>query len=822
MAHGIKYRIQYYRLRSKGLTTIDILKRDYSGAITILLGGASPFESSFEGTPNNIYEPTMGSGAVINIINTTPLSLLEFYTADPQEWKIQVWDGVTDTDSDASSDAGGKLRWQGFISAEIFREGYSNPIASEMSIQCNDGMALLDKIAYKSTDIYTGRQTNGEIISNILSKLELTFNLVITSNDIQVTDTDTNLFTDLELFNENFLDEGDEPKTCRWVLESIIGGLGLVMFFRGDTIFIIDPINLHDTSKGKSYDPDDWATEAAYPVGGYLDISDQDIQWGKTGSLLDIVPAYSEVLVKYDPYNFTDLTYSFNNPDNWETEGTFTDMTTYQVNTNVEFLGWVFDSIGGMEIGIRDSTYSEAQYALYFTNSNGETSYTFTRGVIVQDDDLHLRLTMSVFIQTKLDNVNIFDAGVTHDVTRLLIPFAVKINGQYWSGTVNYNSSEANKWQQFWVTDTNDIKADYATSTINDKWVTVSEDIPIWTNEAVGGDILTGPITIEFKDNLYTQFSNQILPGNEPFFSNTSDSETNSFGDAGITWVRHNDTTIRITIVGLKTHANISAAHILLDDSSSDNITGITATDGGGGIAVTGVWHEIDNTPHNFSSIVAETTCTLVSYDTSTDTIIYDVMTSGTPYFTSAFDHFESGSCTANYSYDYLTFHVFIKDIKLEVLNSRSRNNIGNNGVESKGVLSTNLTGKEPFIINTYCGIGEYGCSRGAFKSDKVMDLQGNSGINIPGLYRDVNSTLYDSSDLILQSFMSQYKQPREKLIGRLNTYDQELDLRTKLLKDTNHRPDKAFYIYKGTYFDREEMIDIEAVEIVETREIVA
>ena len=95
MAHGVKYRIQYYRLRSGGLTTIDILQRSYVGAITTLLGGASPFESSFEGNPNNIYESTMGSGAIINIANTTPLSLLEFYTADPQEWKVQVWDRVS-------------------------------------------------------------------------------------------------------------------------------------------------------------------------------------------------------------------------------------------------------------------------------------------------------------------------------------------------------------------------------------------------------------------------------------------------------------------------------------------------------------------------------------------------------------------------------------------------------------------------------------------------------------------------------------------------------------------------------------------------------
>lgn len=819
MAHGVKYRIQYYRLRSGGLTTIDILQRSYVGAITTLLGGASPFESSFEGNPNNIYESTMGSGAIINIVNTTPLSLLEFYTADPQEWKVQVWDGVTDTDSDASSDGGGVLRWQGFISPEIFSEGYSNPIASEMSVQCQDGMALLDKIAYKSTDLYTGKQTKGQIISNVLSKLELSFNVVITSNDIQVTDTNTNLFTDLELFNENFLDEGDEPKTCRWVLDSIIGGLGLVMFFRGDTIFVIDPINLHDTSKGKSYNPHTWGSEAAYAVGGYLDISNQDINWGKTGSMLDIVPAYSEVFVKYDPYNFTELTYQFSDEANWTADGTFVDQGgEYELNSTIDYKDWVVDSSSDMQIAMRETAYSAPEYVLQLADSKGEASYEFIRAVVTEDQKLCLRVHAQIYVNTKLDSANIFSQSTGHTITRLILPMTVKVGTQYWKGGTDWDSSEdsagTDKWQPWWIVGS-DLWADYLSSTINDKWVDAYIDIPLWNYE---GDLLEGDVIVQLLDDM-SYFNDQILPATEPFFTApTTEAKTNTFGATGVSWARVTDSIIEVTITGLTTYLGVEDRRRLLDGAVKDVGTTVPS-----GTFVSITWHDASHSPTTVTSTVAETTFALMSYDEGTDVLIFRIETSGTPYFGVGYDHIDSGYITnVVYDYDYLAVRAFLKDLKLEIVNAQSRQNIGNNGVESKGVLSTNLTGKDPFTINTYCGIGPYGCSRGAFKSDKIQDVYGDSGVNIPGLYRGVNSTLYSTSQLILQSFMSQYKQPREKLIGQLNVFDQGVDIRTKLLKDTNHRPGKAFYIYKATYKDREEMMDIEAVEVTDTRETVA
>jgi hypothetical protein len=812
MAHGVKYRISYYR-KSGGRTTIDILQRGYSSTITTLKGGASPFESSFEGDVNNIYAPTLGSGAVISIVSA-PLDLLELFTADPQEWMVQVWDGVTDIDSDASSDSGGTLRWQGFINAEIYTEGYSNPIVSEKQFNCNDGMALLDDIQYKSTDVYIGKQTVGQIITNVLSKLELSWNVVFTSNDIQITDVVTNPFLYLDLFNENFVDESENPMTCRQVLESVIGGLGLSMYFEGYNIYVVDPINLHDTSKGKSYNSHTWGSETSVAVGGYLDISHREIRWGVVGTILDEIPALNEVIVKYNPYNLTELTYAFSDSANWDVEGTFVDMNGWWLNSTVEYKNWVIDVGNPLQMAMKDTQYSIPEYVLQLSDRSGEVSYTFPRSYIVQDTNMHLRLSMSVFVHTKYDSGDIFTGGVSHEVSRLIIPYAIKIGDQYYKGGISWDANESSagtdKWQELWVVGS-EMWADYLKGTINDEWITASVDIPLWpTEEQV---LLTGDITVELLDELSTYFSDQLLPADEPFFSAVSDAKTNSVRDTGVTWERTNDSIIRVTIVGFKTHTGIEARCTLFDSAISVVVTTVPS-----GAVIAGFWHEADNTPHAFGSTVAQTTFTMISYVASTDTLIFDITTSGTPYFGAGYNHIDLGYATNMiYTYAYLAVLAFIKDVKIEIVNSWSRANIGNSGVEKTAVLSTNLLRKKSRTVEITSGVGPFGCSRGAFKSSQSTPADAN----IEGLFRGVDSTIYTNEELLLQSFISQYKQPRFKLNGRLNVYNQPLNIRTKLIKDS-HYIGKAFYIVNGKYIDKEEMMDVEMIEVTDTREIIA
>ena len=818
MAHGIKYRISYYRMRSGGLTTIDILQRGYGGGITTILGGASPFESSFEGDTSNIYTPTNGSGATLNFVNQTPLALLELYTNDPQEWMVQVWDGITDTDSDASSDAGGHLRWQGFISPEIFNEQYSNPIASLFTVQCNDGMQVLDIIEYKNgTDLYAGQQTIGQIILNVLSKLEIEFRTIYMSNDLEVIALETNLLAHLDLFNENFIDESEVPMSCRQVLDSIIGGLGLTMWFEGYNIYIVDPINLHDTTKGRSYDIHTFA-ETVTSVGGYLDISAGEISWGKVGTSLDIVPAVSNLLVKYNPYNVTEKTYIFSDSLNWDTEGTFEDDYNYQLNDDIEYTGWVVDSATIPQIAMRKTAYTVPEFVMRFANDGGEISYEFSSIQVLEDTSIVLRISMDVYVQTKRDDANIFDSGSLHDVNRIKIPIAVKIGDYYYQSGTSWDDDSAGvgKWQEWWLVGT-ELEGNYLQETFNDSWTSCKYDVSL--RPPTEGHLLSGVVTVEFLDEFTSTFDDPVIPFNEPYYYDTLLNESSMLTHPEIGFTYLTSTSFRVTITGFKDYMGLDARENLFDDAIT-----LIASDVVGNV-VAGNYHTAAHADIPYASTIANTTFTIVSYTSSTDVLVFDVATTSGVYFDVDYDHIDTMILTEiDYTYDYQAVLLFIKNIKASIVDGNTRLPITNEVIESKAKLSTNLNGKQTFEINVTSGTGPLGVSRGAFKSD-LMAIPRD---NITGLYRgidgdssDTTETYNTNAELLLQSFMSQYKQPRFLLNGRLNVVNQPWNIRSKLIKDSNHMTGMAFYIVNGTYYDKEEMMDVTLLEIEDTRETI-
>lgn len=271
MSYETKYRIQYKR-RSLGITTIDIMEKDYdessAGAITPLLASGHPLEITFDGDVKNIFTPTLGSGAVIRVM-AYPLTLIDLYTSDPQKFMVKIWDGQS----------GDVLRWQGFINTEIYTGQYSLNTRTEIAIYCNDGMKLLGDLKYKSNSstFFTGKNIVADIFHNIVGKLATEYVTVYTSIDINVGVGYENLFAYLKLLNENFLDEQDEPMSCRDVLDAIVKSWSCVMRFLGPDIYIFDPINLHDTTKGKTYDYATFLTETVVAVGGYLDLTDTSV-----------------------------------------------------------------------------------------------------------------------------------------------------------------------------------------------------------------------------------------------------------------------------------------------------------------------------------------------------------------------------------------------------------------------------------------------------------------------------------------------------------------------------------------------------------------
>jgi len=537
--YGIKYQIFYYR-KSGGQTTIDILEKDFvESSIIELIADGNPLDISFDGDINNIYTPTLGSGATIRV-RATPLTLQDLFTTDPQKFMVKIYDGESEESSGATN-----LVWQGFVSTGIYTESYSTPLVlkSQITIECNDGMALLDDIPYTQTvggSNYTGYSTLGVVMKNIFDKLELDFLQIRTATDLEY-DGHTNIFTCLSVNNENYYDEQGKAMSCREVLDSIFGALGLVVSLRGHKIYIIDPIHLHvSNSASKEYDthPIYGSDEDIIGIGGYWDISNGDINWYKTGQNLDIIQAFNYIDISYDPYSFVEAGYDFNEEGNADDPGIYGEYTnngvTYRVHTDITMDGWTqtggvhFRAFEEISPNIKDKDYVIRQEP----GGSGTFQYTFPFSNIQQDNGLALELSMDVFTNTRHVS-NIFDpAESSYTYPWMWIQnLQVKV-GSKWYGVGNTNSYglwydtehtaslyvrelDATILEAYYIHGIWFRKRKYHApedkSVISDKWVTAFLYIPLSELYASGVSLVNGSITIIIPEEQDTSADANVL-----------------------------------------------------------------------------------------------------------------------------------------------------------------------------------------------------------------------------------------------------------------------------------------------------------------------
>jgi len=517
---AVKYRTSYNRL-SGGITTIDILDNTYSGSVVTLTATGDPLNITINGDVQNIYTPTVGSGATVKVFSL-PRSLTSLFSTDPQKHTVKIYNGASGTN----------LVWQGFVNTGIYSESYSvgYNVPSSITIECNDGMALLDEYYYKPIDssIYTGIVTIEAVLWNILWKLGIPFYNIYTSNDLNTTSA-SNLFSILTVNNENYVDENLIPMSCREVLDSIFGALGLTMRFKGSDIYIIDPINLHNTAKGKVYDLETF-TENNFALGGYLDISNKDIKWFETGSNMDIVQSFNQIKVNYDPYTFISDSYGFDKGnaiyDVSTYDGPITDNgTTFRIYNEdapngVAMKGWTLGFPASFE-GIQNIDSSAKLddpmfYIKQITGASGSFSYKFPLSNIKQDNNLQLVLNMDVYVNQKnAQNIILPGENPAAINTLFISNIEIKIGDKWWNGTTwQDNAAYPDIYIRQTDAKTEDIisthsiwflrKTKYTTvdkSRIDDQWTTVMYYMPIGDAFVSGTGLLNGSISIKILKN---------------------------------------------------------------------------------------------------------------------------------------------------------------------------------------------------------------------------------------------------------------------------------------------------------------------------------
>src|ERR1035437_672937 len=727
--YGVRFTTSHKRF-SGGNTRIDFLKKNYVGSPITIRTGAQPLVITTDSSIDDIFQNgTIGSGAAINIA-VSGLTAFELFTEDPQLFMVKVFD-----ESNSS-----KVTWQGFVNAQIYQEDYSSSLPKNViTINCNCGMNLLDEIYYQNLNgyplygaPYKGTATFGKIINQILQKLNIKFNYIYTNTDLQVSGTESNIFTGLILNQDNFIDESKLIMSCRETLNTILQGLNLTMRFIGDNIYIYDPICLNNTlnniNYGKIYDLLNFTPTGITTIGGYLDVTGGTVSWFQTGQNLDLQQMTTLASVKYDPYTITNGTdgfnYDFNDINNLKTP---TDLTSYnnfehiQVTDNdyyrnhsVKFNGWkqgIGLNVNGAIpnpnmnhfIGIKEASDADPQYAIYLGNRKDYISYTITGSTaIYPDQNLSLKITIDAYLQTKTtDNSNggnffvpnpLYQDNIfstTKNFTNIYlyaIKFGVIIGNQFWGS----HSSSAKSWGNqsidafdfFTVRQADVTSTQYATnsslSQVANVWTTTSTLIPITSTHSLKGGNITFYL-IDDWDNLLINFAAQI--------------------------------------------------------TAQDNVNIVNRK-------------------------------------------------------------------------------LLIKNLKIDIVDTAG-NSITNEGVEVKGTPSTNIINNvsyriNPVEISTKVGSGTYGTSRGSTK-----DINNNNII----LSNYQSPT--DSAKIILQAFLSQYKQPRFIMNGNLNVKNYLTDIYLKLIQDKKHQGSKAYYIVSSTYDDAAESMSVKMLELVSTKDLI-
>ena len=711
MAYGVKYTINYKR-RSNGLTTIDILESGYTGSITELRGNVDCLQINFTGNMENIYEPTRGSGAQLKLL-VSPLTVLDLFTDEPQKFIMKVYNGTRTT---------GTLIFQGFLPCGIYNEDYSTTDMVEIQLICNDGMGVLDDISFKVSETgatYSGIKTIGEILTIILGKINLTINKIIMVSNLQLPDNSTNIFTNISVMCENFYDEQGKSMSLREVLTSILEPLGLVMLFRSDTIYFIDPISLNDGT-AKQYTMS-YGSETSITFGGKLDITDGDLTYYETGQQIDIIKPWNSVEINYDPYTWLSDGYNFSQVGNFLTGATTWGWYNYSGDTRPDWKGdysltsgltakdWVFRDWLAPLWGVRElmSGATEPGDAIYYLqrnawgNQDGVYTYTFPGSYIKQDDQLQLEINMEVFMNTRhyYNIINPTERSVPLASCRLT-NIVVRIGNNYWNDdTGQWQGSEhyckilvrqldaeiiqtVQTRHKTWFRKAKWYKG-YDTSEIADTWITCKMYVPISEAACQNIGLLSGPITLTIYRGC------DIVDIVAPLVSSWA--------------VPRDSKTILVKSIG------VAVCDTQKMDIANDGIT---------------------------------TTTSLI------------------------------GSSTRR---------------------------------------------KSPLSIKLTNGIGVYGSSRGAYSSVTTTP----SGINLTGLKRSGDSGLHTTNQLLGQNLVSQYRNQRIKMSGNYDVTSKLLDIQFYLIQDSNYLTGKNFYIVNGTYYDEQESIKMDMIEIVQTREAI-
>ena len=153
---NVKYRAEFTD-DVAAVWRVDILKAEEEQIVYLELTG-DPINFSWFGADDPFSQPVQGSSVEIKIWNYTDFSLLDLFTSNDFQFKINVY-------------CDDELFWTGYKLSDSYSEKY-NQAPHETVITGVDGLGLLRNFQFKELE-YTSRTRISQIIYDILGKINI-------------------------------------------------------------------------------------------------------------------------------------------------------------------------------------------------------------------------------------------------------------------------------------------------------------------------------------------------------------------------------------------------------------------------------------------------------------------------------------------------------------------------------------------------------------------------------------------------------------------------------------------------------------------------
>lgn len=301
MSYGLIYTVAIPSLR-KNSYSLEVEKKDYVGASTVLTGGAEPFTVSLD-DDDFIYLPLRLSTGKLAVVGGSALESL-FATAY-QEYRVTLYKDTTPL-------------WCGFIKPEIYTQDYT-AVVHEISIDCLSAIHTLEYVKYTQYD------TSGlkfvslkSLISRAVVAANAKYQKVYMPHTFATSQatygTNALMQDDCVISEQNFFDEENKAMTFKDILEEICRFAHVTLYDEGGSLYFVD----HDYTE--AYDEYTLTngvltlTSANALAIGTKNV--QDIGFGGSDHSLDIVAGYNKASVKTSNYNNSDKVFPEEKWDN--------------------------------------------------------------------------------------------------------------------------------------------------------------------------------------------------------------------------------------------------------------------------------------------------------------------------------------------------------------------------------------------------------------------------------------------------------------------------------------------------------------------------